>query len=201
MLGPPTLAERRRLSARLRQPPELAAPALLGQVLVRAGRSHAAPPLALRIVETEAYLGSGDPAAHSSHGRTARTDPLWGAPGTVYVYLIYGLHHCLNLAVDREGRPGCVLVRAAQVLSDAVLPMDAARGPGRLCRTLELDVRWSGRSVLDPTSQLWLREGRAPERIGVSGRVGIRHATDRPLRFFDADSPAVSAYRAGRTRR
>lgn len=157
--------------------------------------------LALRIVETEAYLGSGDPAAHSSHGRTARTEPLWGAPGTVYVYLIYGLHHCLNLAVDRVGRPGCVLLRAAQAMSAGELPVEAGRGPGRLCRTLQLDTRWSGRSVLDPAALLSLREGPAPARIGVSARVGIRHAAERPLRFFDADSPAVSSYRPGRARR
>lgn len=168
---------------------------------MRRGLGSGTPALAVRIVETEAYLGADDPAAHASHGRTARTEPLWGAPGTVYVYLIYGLHHCLNLAVERVGRPGCVLVRAAQAVSADALPVDACRGPGRLCRTLELDTSWSGRSVLDPLSPLWLREGAPPTRVGVSARVGIRQAAERPLRFFDADSPAVSPYRPGRPRR
>ena len=146
--------------------------------------------LVARIVETEAYLGEGDPAAHAFRGRTARTEPLWGPPGTVYVYFIYGMHHCLNLAVDRPGVPGCVLVRAAEPLGR--LPADALRGPGRLCRTLRLTTGESGASVFARTSRLWLREGTPPKRVAVSPRVGIRHAAEWPLRFYDAESPAVS---------
>jgi DNA-3-methyladenine glycosylase len=154
---------------------------------VRSWRGRA---LVGRIVETEAYLGEGDPAAHAFRGRTARTEPLWGPPGTVYVYFIYGVHHCLNLAVDREGVPGCVLIRAAEPLGD--LPTDAFRGPGRLCRALRLHAGHSGSRVFDPRAPLFLREGTAPRRIQVSPRVGITHAAEWPLRFFDADSPAVS---------
>jgi DNA-3-methyladenine glycosylase len=81
-------------------------------------------------VETEAYLGKGDPAAHSFRGRTARTAPIWGPPGTVYVYFIYGMYHCLNVTVDAEGVPGCVLIRAAEPLPGSDLgPLDL-RGPG-----------------------------------------------------------------------
>jgi DNA-3-methyladenine glycosylase len=147
-------------------------------------------------VETEAYLGQDDPAAHAFRGRTARTEPLWGPPGTVYVYFIYGMHHCLNLTVDRLGVPGCVLIRAAEPLGDA-LAFDACRGPGRLSRSLRLTAGHSGTHVFDADSPLWLREGAPPERIGVSARVGIRQAAEWPLRFFDEDSPAVS----GRVRR
>lgn len=185
--GPPRGAERRRLREGLAQPPERAAPFLLGQILVRRGRR----PKAWRIVETEAYLGEGDPAAHSFRGKTARTRPLWGPPGTVYVYFIYGMHHCLNVAVDRAGAPGCVLIRAAE-------PLDGRRGrsltgPGRLCRALGLDLRDTGAFLFAPASRLYLREGSAPRRVAVSTRVGIRRAADRPLRFYDADSAAVSA--------
>jgi DNA-3-methyladenine glycosylase len=185
----PGRAEERRLRTLLAEPATDAARALLGQVLVRQGRR----PLRVRIVETEAYLGEHDPAAHSFRGRTPRTEPIWGPPGTLYVYFIYGMHYCLNLAVDREGTPGCVLIRAAEPLADSGLPPLSCRGPGRLCRALGLTTRESGRHLFDERSPLTLREGQAPGRIAVSPRVGIRKAAERPLRFFDPDSPAVSA--------
>jgi len=188
----PGREERRRLQALLRRPPEQAARALLGQILVRPTRHGVR---ALRIVEAEAYLARGDPAAHASRGRTARTEPLWRAPGTVYVYLIYGVHHCLNLAVDRDGVPGCVLIRAAEPLAGQRLPARAARGPGRLCCVLDLDRRDSGSHVLDRRGRLFLRQGPPPRETRVSPRVGIRQAADRLLRFYDADSPAVSSFR------
>jgi DNA-3-methyladenine glycosylase len=120
-MGPARGAERLRLRAGLAQPPVQAARFLLGQILIRRGR-RGRPSLAARIVETEAYLGADDPAAHSFRGPTPRTRPLWGPPGTVYVYFIYGMHHCLNVTVDREGAPGCVLIRAAE--PSAVQPRD-----------------------------------------------------------------------------
>jgi DNA-3-methyladenine glycosylase len=192
LVGPPRGAERRRLHEGLAQPPERAARFLLGHILLRRGRH----PVAARIVETEAYLGEGDPAAHSFHGPTPRTRPLWGPPGTVYVYFIYGMHHCLNVAVDREGAPGCVLIRAAEPLGRAAGM--ALSGPGRLCRSLGLDLRDSGADLFAPASRLHLREGTPPRQIAVSARVGIRRAADRPLRFYDADSPAVSPPRESR---
>jgi DNA-3-methyladenine glycosylase len=189
-------AEARRLRRGLSQPPSEAARFLLGQVLVRRiGRRR----VAVRIVETEAYLGADDPAAHAYGGRrTARTEPLWGPPGTVYVYFIYGMHHCLNLAAQRAGAPGCVLIRAAEPLPGSRLdPLDC-RGPGRLCRTLALDTRHSGLSVFAEDSGLWLREGEAPARVAVSPRVGITKAAEWELRYFDAASAAVSGLRRGR---
>ncbi|HUG52252.1 MAG TPA: DNA-3-methyladenine glycosylase [Vicinamibacteria bacterium] len=190
-LGWPSAAERRRLLDRLGQPPEVAARLLLGTVLVRRlpGGLRAA-----RIVEAEAYLGEGDPAAHAFRGRTARTEPLWGPPGTLYVYFIYGMHHCLNFAVEREGRAGCVLIRAAEPV--ASLDHGSATGPGRLCRALDIDTTLSGRHLFEAASTLYLREGPKPARVGVSARVGIRRAAERPLRFFDAGSAAVSPRRA-----
>ncbi len=145
-----------------------------------------------RIVEAEAYLGAADPAAHVFRGRTPRTAPLFGPPGTIYVYLVYGLHHCLNLAVDGPGLPGCVLVRAAEPLPGSHLAKDAGRGPGRLCRALEIDTRLSGRHLFERRAPLTLLGGHAPRRVAVSPRVGIRHGAERRLRFYDPDSPAVS---------
>jgi len=187
--GPPGPAEERRLRRGLAQGPQDAAPWLLGKWLVRRrGRSV----LVARIVETEAYLGDGDPAAHSFRGRTPRNTPVWGPPGTVYIYFVYGMHHCLNLAVDEEGVPGCVLIRAAESVGGA-LDRSACRGPGRLCRTLGLDTGHSGLYLFEPGAVLTLRDGPPPHSIAVSPRIGIRHAAERPLRFFDADSPAVPA--------
>jgi len=186
-------AEQQRLLRGLTASPERAARFLLGKLLVRRrGRRVQVA----RIVETEAYLGNDDPAAHSFRGRTRRTEPLWGAPGTAYVYFIYGMHHCLNVAVDRHGVPGCVLIRAAELIQgDGSLDARACSGPGRLCRTLGIDTRLSGRHVFDAGSSLELREGPRPRRVGVSPRIGIRRAAERPLRFFDRDSPAVSGSR------
>ena len=190
----PGAAQRRRLLTILGRPPERAARLLIGTVIVRrdAGGLRAA-----RIVETEAYLGQDDPAAHAFRGRTARTAPLWGRPGTVYVYFIYGMHYCLNFAVEREGTAGCVLIRAAEAV--AGLAEGAATGPGRLCRALGIDTALSGTHLFDASRALYLREGAPPRRIGVTTRVGIRQAADRPLRFFDADSTSVSPHRAPAT--
>jgi DNA-3-methyladenine glycosylase len=189
--GFPPAAERRRLLQRLAHSPAEAARLLIGTVIVRReGRDVRAA----RIVETEAYLGEDDPAAHAFRGRTARTAPLWGPPGTIYVYFIYGMYYCLNVTVDRAGTAGCVLIRAAEPV--AGLAPGAGTGPGRLCRALNIDTALSGRHLFDASRALYLREGVAPRRLGVTTRVGIRLAADRPLRFFDADSAAVSIHRA-----
>jgi DNA-3-methyladenine glycosylase len=194
---------RSRLLATLSQTPERAARDLLGAVLVH--RRNGQTVRVARIVETEAYLGTGDPAAHSYRGRTPRTEPIWGRPGTAYVYFVYGMHHCLNVTVDREGTPGCVLIRAAEPLPGSGLDAGALRGPGRLCRALGLDTGDSGSYLFDPQGTLTLRAGTRPRRVGVSPRVGIRQAADLLLRFFDADSAAVSrgpaAASLGRNRR
>jgi DNA-3-methyladenine glycosylase len=181
--------ERAALLGILGRPPQEAAPCLVGQLLLRRlGRQV----VAARIVETEAYLGERDPAAHAFRGRTRRTEPLFGPPGTLYVYLVYGMHHCLNLAVQEDGTAGCVLIRAAEPLPGSGIEERSLSGPGRLCRALRLDTRLSGGHLFDAHSGLTLRLGRPPRRVAVSRRVGIRRAADRPLRFFDPASRAVS---------
>ncbi len=188
--GLPKPGEKARLRALLTRPVEEAARGLIGCVLVRRVRGRV---LAARIVETEAYLGAGDPAAHVYHGRTPRTEPLFGPPGTLYVYFVYGMHHCLNLAVDGPEIAGCVLVRAAEPLPGSGLAPLSCRGPGRLCRALAIDTRLSGRHLFERQAPLTLREGRPAGRVAVSLRIGIRHAASWPLRFYDAASAAVSA--------
>jgi len=166
-----------------------AARALIGCVLVRRHRGRT---LEARIVEAEAYLGFDDPAAHVYRGMTPRTEPLFGPPGTLYVYFVYGMHHCLNIAVDAPGTPGCVLIRGAEPLPGSGLDARSLSGPGRLCRTLRIDTRLSGRHVFEPDAPLTLRAGTPPARIAVTRRIGINVAQTRRLRFCDPASPAVS---------
>ncbi len=192
LVARPGPAEKSRLLEGLAQRPDKAARFLLGQFLVRrVGRRV----LVARVVETEAYWGETDPASHAFRGKTKRTAPLWGPPGTIYVYFVYGMYDCLNFSVDHEGVPGGVLVRAAEPVDSSGLGALSCQGPGRLCRTLHIDTRDSGRHPFSPRSKLYLREGVSPAHVGVSPRIGVRFAADRPLRFFDADSPAVSATR------
>jgi DNA-3-methyladenine glycosylase len=147
-----------------------------------------------RIVETEAYLGAGDAAAHSFRGRrTPRVEPMYAEGGHLYVFLVYGMHHCANIVTAREGRPEAVLLRAAEG------PPQEPRllsGPGKLGNALGLTVADSGRDLVGGRSlALFARpRGRRP-RIGESPRIGVDYAGEAagwPLRFFDLDSPAVS---------
>jgi DNA-3-methyladenine glycosylase len=146
-----------------------------------------------RIVETEAYRGPADLAAHSARGRTARTNVLYGPPGHAYVYLIYGIWNCLNLVTSPEGTPHAVLLRALAPVQNLDEP---CWGPGLLCRAMRIDRRLNTEDLCGNT--LWLeRPGHtagAP-RISRSTRIGVDYAGDwalRPWRFFDRDSPYVS---------
>ena len=181
--------EQARLRRLLSQRAADAARALIGCVLVRRHRGRT---LVARIVEAEAYLGFDDPAAHVFRGMTPRTEPLFGPPGTLYVYFVYGMHYCLNIAVDAPGTPGCVLIRGAEPLPGSGLDARALSGPGRLCRTLRIDTRLSGRHLFEPDAPLTLRAGPRPARIAVTRRIGINVAQTRRLRFCDPASPSVS---------
>ncbi len=154
-----------------------------------------------RIVETEAYLGPEDRAAHSWRGRTPRTEVMFGPPGRAYVYLIYGLWNCLNLVTAAEGTPHAVLLRALEPIRGL---SRRTSGPGLLCRAMDIDRRLNGADLSGP--DLWIeRPMRAPPvRIGRSARIGVDYAGDwahRPWRFFDRDSPFVSGRRPAAARR
>jgi DNA-3-methyladenine glycosylase len=164
-------------------------------VHLEAGRRRAG-----RIVETEAYQGPADLAAHSSRGRTARTEVMFGPPGHAYVYLIYGMWNCLNVVTGREGVPHAVLLRALEPLENLE---GRGAGPGLLCRAMHIDRRLNGADLCGET--LWLEspdpaKGRpARPRIGRAQRVGVDYAGDwatRRWRFFDRDSPQVSTLTA-----
>jgi len=183
-----------------RPAPEVA-PNLLGQILVREldGRR-----LAGRIVEVEAYLGPEDAASHAFRGPTPRNRSMFGPPGRAYVYLIYGMHHCLNIVTGPEGEGQAVLIRALEPL-EGVDVMRARRGPvpdrqltngpGKLCQALAIDRRLDGHDLcLGET--LWLEPGPPPEEAICAGpRVGVRGdalALHRAWRFYLKGHPYVS---------
>jgi DNA-3-methyladenine glycosylase len=153
-----------------------------------------------RIVETEAYLGIDDAAAHSWRGRrTARVEPMYRDGGHLYVFLVYGLHSCANVVTRRQGIAQAVLLRAAEGPPGA--PPRLLAGPGKLCEGLGITVSDSGRDLVSDGSIRLFRSrlDRRP-RIGVSPRIGVDYAGEAsrwPLRFFDVDSPAVSGRRKG----
>ena len=170
---------------------------LLGRILVH-GRA------AGRIVETEAYLGLDDLAAHASRGITPRTKVLFGPPGHAYVYFIYGMYECLNLVAEPEGTPGCVLIRALEPLAGiaamrrrrprARTVEELASGPGKLTLAMGITRRHSGADVTSGplTVRSWPEE--SPFEIGVGPRIGIRHCRDWRLRFFIAGNSCVSRH-------
>ena len=125
-----------------------------------------------RIVEVEAYLPFIDQSAHSFRGLTRRTRVLFGPPGRAYVYLCYGMYHCLNIVAEPEGTPGCVLIRGVQDIGD---------GPGKLTRALGITLEHYGCDLT--RGPLTVRRGRAPRAIEVTPRIGIRHSAELPLRF------------------
>lgn len=158
----------------------------------------------VRLVETEAYVGAHDRACHASRGRTPRTTVMFGPPGHLYVYLVYGLHDLVNVVTGPMGDPQAVLLRAAEPLpaaaSDDAADAAAGRGPGRLSRHLGLTRADNGADVCAAGGgRCWFEPGAPPARLGVSKRIGVGYAgawADAPLRFFDADSRAVSGSRA-----
>jgi len=157
-----------------------------------------------RIVETEAYLGAGDAAAHSWRGRrTARVEPMYLEGGHLYVFFVYGMHHCANIVTRREGIAEAVLLRAAEG------PPDSARtlmsGPGRLCVALGITTAVSGVDLLAGGDlRLFARPRARRPQIAASARIGVGYAGEArlwPLRFFAVGSPAVSGPSRMRNRR
>lgn len=149
------------------------------------------------ITETEAYMGPHDAACHAVAGRTARTWHLFGAPGTAYVYFIYGLHWCVNAVTREEGYGSAVLLRAVQPIDGLALmrqrrakartDADLANGPSKLCAAFGIDRRLDG-AMLTGGSAISIRRGVAiPDSAVVVGpRIGISKAVDWPLRFVVA---------------
>lgn len=190
----------------LRRDAETVARSLLGATLAVAGADGVRR---VRLVETEAYVGPHDAACHAARGRTARTAVMFGPAGYAYVYLVYGLHHMLNVVTGPDGDPQAVLLRAAEPL-DATVDHRVCRGPGLLAAHLGITRADNGADLCGgeggdiragddgADARIRLEAGAPPARIGVSARIGVAYAGEwaaAALRFFDADSRAVSGAR------
>lgn len=185
------------------RPTDVVARELLGALIVAevGGRRVAG-----EIVETEAYTGPDDEASHAHirFGRTERNDPMFCRAGTAYVYLIYGMHWCINVATGPEGYPAAVLIRAARPLDGIETARERRpgrpdhelmRGPGNLARALAVD-RTQNRGMVDGPP-LWFAAGRSiPDaEVATGPRIGITRAADAPLRFWLRGSRYVSGKR------
>jgi DNA-3-methyladenine glycosylase len=165
--------------------------------------------VAVRLVEVEAYRGADDPASHSHRGRTPRNAVMFGPPGHLYVYFVYGMHFCANVSCLPDGQAGAVLLRAGEVVSDPAVArvrrptarreVDLARGPARLAALLGLCREHNGLDVTQRTSAVRLLAGEPlhPAVVCSGPRVGVAAGADVPWRFWIDGSPAVSSYRAG----
>ncbi|MEV7887245.1 DNA-3-methyladenine glycosylase [Streptomyces sp. NPDC002817] len=188
------------------------APDLLGRVLVRTTPDG---PIALRLTEVEAYDGQNDPGSHAYRGRTPRNGVMFGPPGHVYVYFTYGMWHCMNLVCGPEGKASAVLLRAGEIVEGAELTRkrrlsarndkELAKGPARLATALDVARPLDGTDACAPgDTPLRVLAGtpiasdqvRNGPRTGVSGDGGVH-----PWRFWVANDPTVSPYRAHTPRR
>ena len=179
---------------------------LLGQRLVSGAGDRRASGI---IVETEAYLGVVDKAAHTyDHRRTPRNETMWGDAGHLYVYFVYGMHHCANVVAGRRDEPVAVLLRALEPEDGVELmferrraarrPTDLCSGPAKLCQALAITREQDGTDLLagETVTIERARDRRlASVRIMTGPRIGIDYAEewrDEPLRFWIRDNPHVS---------
>ena len=181
-----------------RRDPREVAPDLLNKVLVAADGRRA------RIVETEAYCGPLDAAAHTYRGKTARNAVMFGAPGLLYVYFTYGMHYCCNAVCGEEGEGVAVLLRAAEPLAGLALMREArpaakrdrdlCSGPARLCQAFGIGRAQDGVDLATGAGGLSIvDDGVAPpDDPVVTTRIGIRHAAEEPWRWYVAGNPHVS---------
>jgi DNA-3-methyladenine glycosylase len=167
----------------------------LGKILVHGSAAG-------RIVETEAYLGTDDRAAHAWRGITDRTRVLFGPAGHAYVYFIYGMYECLNFVAEEEGKAGCVLIRALEPLAGIDIMRrrrpaakrleDLASGPGKLTLALGITRKQNGADLTRSTLHVRRERIESPVEVKVTPRIGITHCADWPLRFLISGNRFVS---------
>ena len=173
------------------------APAILGSVLHGPNGSG-------RIVEVEAYGGADDPASHAARGPTPRSEPMFGPAGVLYVYLIYGMHHCANVVTGPDGDGQAVLIRALEPIEGlaamrkarpgAKRDLDLTNGPGKLCQALGIDRTHDGLDLLGvpATVRLELAEAVGDDEVSQTTRIGLSVAQETPWRWCISGSRYVS---------
>ena len=175
------------------------APDLIGCQLMR--QLPDGPLIRSIVVETEAYA-PGDPACHAYSGKSKRNAAMFGPPGHSYVYLIYGMYHCLNVVTEKEGIGSAVLIRALELNTippqlppkQTEKPHRIAAGPGKLCRALEIDRQLDG-VLYHPDNHIWLEnrfKSVEPDKLVQTTRIGITKAAERPWRWYLKSSRSVS---------
>jgi|TARA_B100000315_G_scaffold47446_1_gene42271 DNA-3-methyladenine glycosylase len=176
------------------------AKAILGKVLVRR------TPLEVftgKIVETEAYRGTDDPASHSFRGKTNRNEVMFGKPGITYVYFTYGNHHCLNIVTERTDIPAAVLIRSIEPLKGIETMkrnrsvekiIDVASGPGKLTKAFQITREDNNIDVTDSSSNISIHTPAEEKSVQIvqTTRIGIRLAQEFPWRFYIKENPHVS---------
>lgn len=140
-----------------------------------------------KIVETEAYTQE-DPSCHAYRGKTPRCEVMFRKGGVAYVYFTYGMHYCLNVVTEKEGRGCAVLIRALEPLGD----FDNTNGPAKLCKVLNITKELNGINLTDKNSCMWIEYGELPQNIVTTTRIGIKSGTDYPWRFYIQDNKWVS---------
>jgi DNA-3-methyladenine glycosylase len=159
-----------------------------------------------RVVEVEAYVGTGDRASHAYGGRrTQRTETMYAPGGVAYVYFVYGMHHQFNVVTGPEGTPAAVLVRAVEPLEGVELmrrrrpvlkDRELTNGPGKLCRSFGIDRTYNGADLDGPL--VWLEDDGfrvSPSAIASGPRVGVAYAGEDallPYRLWIKENPFVS---------
>lgn len=186
---------------------EIVARELLGAILVCRGEDGVTSG---RIVETEAYLGEHDLACHASVGRTTRTAPLYGDPGTAYVYFIYGVHWCFNAVTRAPGLPSAVLVRAVEPIGGLELMrirrrkvphlVDLTNGPGKVCQAMGITGAHNRLSLQRPPLQIHRGDPVPDHDVEITPRIGITRCADWPLRWVVAGNPYLSRRSSSRPR-
>jgi DNA-3-methyladenine glycosylase len=145
-----------------------------------------------KIVEVEAYLGPHDLAAHSAKGLTERTKVMFGPPGHAYVYLIYGIHHCMNVVTERAGHAAAVLLRAIEPVENIE---GRTQGPGLLCRAMGIDRNLNAHDLLSDDFFIAAPDETKPFSIVKRPRIGVdyaKHWAKRRLRFYIKGNPFIS---------
>lgn len=131
------------------------------------------------ITETEAYIGKDDPACHAARGKTPRNEVMFGQPGFSYVYLIYGMYHCLNFVTEEEGFPAAVLIRGLKM---ELLPENKTDGPGKLCKALGITREHNNIDIVG-SDEFFVVDSGINLDFKATPRIGISQGRDRLWRF------------------